>query len=48
MCLAETVIGALKSRHHILDGPLPLHLVKRLRDERQNREEAVLDRIEHV
>ncbi|XP_030278070.1 uncharacterized protein LOC115584655 isoform X2 [Sparus aurata] len=44
----ERVIGALKSRYHILDGPLPLRLVKRLQDERQKREEAMIDRIVHV
>ncbi|XP_074528919.1 uncharacterized protein LOC141798016 [Halichoeres trimaculatus] len=44
----ERVIGALKSRYHILDGPLPLRLVKRLKDERQKREEAMIDRIVHV
>ncbi|KAL7386174.1 hypothetical protein ABVT39_004828 [Epinephelus coioides] len=41
----ERVIGALKSRFHILDGPIPLHPVKRLRDERQKREEAMIDQI---
>lgn len=40
----ERVIGALKNRYHILDGPL----VKSLMDERQNREEAMIDRIVHV
>ncbi|KAI4804348.1 hypothetical protein KUCAC02_025978 [Chaenocephalus aceratus] len=44
----QRVIGALKSRYHILDGPLPLRLVKRLQDERQKREEAMMDRIVHV
>ncbi|KAI4827222.1 hypothetical protein KUCAC02_030636 [Chaenocephalus aceratus] len=48
MWSAERVIGALKSRYHILDGPLPLRLVKRLQDERQKREEAMMDRIVHV
>ncbi|KAJ4924009.1 hypothetical protein JOQ06_000251 [Pogonophryne albipinna] len=45
---SERVIGALKSRYHILDGPLPLRLVKRLQDERQKRQEAMIDRIVHV
>ncbi|KAJ4920945.1 hypothetical protein JOQ06_023089 [Pogonophryne albipinna] len=44
----QRVTGALKSRYHILDGPLPLCLVKRLQDERQKREETMIDRIMHV
>ncbi|KAK5929799.1 hypothetical protein CgunFtcFv8_011001 [Champsocephalus gunnari] len=43
MWSAERVIGALKSRYHILDGPLPLRLVKRLQDERQKTEEAMME-----
>ncbi|KAL7390935.1 hypothetical protein ABVT39_001570 [Epinephelus coioides] len=43
----ERVIGALKSRFHILDGPIPLQLVKRLRDERQKRDKAMIDQILH-
>lgn len=44
----ERVIGALKNPYHILDGPLPMRLVKSLMDERQNREEAMTYRIVHV
>lgn len=44
----ESVIGALKNPYHILDGPLPMRLVKSLMDERQNREEAMTYRIVHV
>ncbi|MGH0151234.1 UNVERIFIED_CONTAM: hypothetical protein FKN15_019584 [Acipenser sinensis] len=42
------VIGVLKSRFHILDGPLPLHLVKSLKDESEQRDEAMIDKIVHV
>ncbi|CAM4492357.1 unnamed protein product [Leuciscus chuanchicus] len=44
----ERVIGVLKGRFHILDGPIPMRLVKSLMDERQNKEEATIDKIVHV
>ncbi|KAJ8375618.1 hypothetical protein SKAU_G00061980 [Synaphobranchus kaupii] len=44
----ERVIGVLKGRFHILDGPLPLQLVKSLGDKLENREMATLDKIVHV
>ncbi len=39
-CPQERVIGVLKGRFHILDGPLPLQLVKSLRDELENTDTA--------
>nr|XP_055049618.1 uncharacterized protein LOC129435191 [Misgurnus anguillicaudatus] len=44
----ERVIGVLKGRFHILDGPIPMWLVKSLMDERQNKEAATIDKIVHV
>lgn len=38
----------LKGRFHILDGPLPLQLVKSLGDELENREMATIDKLVHV
>lgn len=46
--LIERVIGALKNRFHILDGPLPVQCVKSLRDEMGSKEEATVDKIVHV
>ncbi|KAF4114404.1 hypothetical protein G5714_004627 [Onychostoma macrolepis] len=37
-----------KNQYNILDGPLPLRLVKSMKDERDNRAEAIIDRIVHV
>ncbi|XP_041950359.1 uncharacterized protein LOC121711097 [Alosa sapidissima] len=44
----ERVIGALKNRFHVLDGPLPVQFVKSLRDEMENKEVATIDKIVHV
>lgn len=42
------MIGVLKHRFHILDGPLPVGFVKSLRDEIENRDVATIDKIVHV
>lgn len=42
------MIGVLKRRFHILDGPLPVSFVKSLRDEVENRDVATIDKIVHV
>ena len=44
----ERVIGVLKRRFHILDGPLPVCFVKTLRDEMENRDVATIDKIVHT
>lgn len=46
--LIERVIGALKNRFHILDGPLPVQFVKSLQDEMEKKEVATIDKIVHV
>lgn len=48
-CFAiESLIGVLKTRFPILDGPLNLRLVKKLKDESEDKEEATIDKIVHV
>lgn len=42
------MIGVLKRRFRILDGPLPVGFVKSLRDETENRDVATIDKIVHV
>ncbi|KAK5895915.1 hypothetical protein CgunFtcFv8_009569 [Champsocephalus gunnari] len=44
----ERVIGVLKRRFHILDGPVPLCFMKTLRDEMENRDVATIDKIVHT
>lgn len=45
----ERVIGILKNRYHILDGPMPLRFIKSLRDEAiGNTKVAVVDKIVNV
>ncbi|KAK7898790.1 hypothetical protein WMY93_019643 [Mugilogobius chulae] len=44
----ERVIGVLKRRFHILNGPLPVTFVKSLREEMENRDIATIDKIVHV
>lgn len=42
------MIGVLKRRFRILDGPLLVGFVKSLRDETENRDVATIDKIVHV
>ena len=45
----ERVIGILKNRYHILDGPMPLRFIKSLCDEATgNTKVAVVDKIVNV
>nr|XP_055073844.1 uncharacterized protein LOC129453566 [Misgurnus anguillicaudatus] len=44
----ERVIGVLKNRYHILDGPLPVQFVKSLKDEIEDKEVATIDKIVHI
>lgn len=44
----ERVIGVLKRRFHILNGPVPILHVKTLSDEIENRDIANIDKIVHV